>query len=262
MPSHDIPAHHICGRGLMVHRIIQGSMTCAVILASYLLTICPRAFSQNRPSASGFLDFNIYPITTERQDSVFTLNALANLSEEYQYFSFVNLGHKSHEDSYEHIDSFYTEQNARWKVFEESPLQLTAQLVLRTGHENEIFRLGLRYPVHELPVLKELTERLNLQYWLNLHALQLDHQDGYQWQIEHAFRTSILEEMFEKRLYMSGFADHTIDTRAGKDTWVEEAQFGFRLVDQFYVVLEQRYNGYRRNKENALGAGLEYNYLF
>ena len=118
--------------------------------------------------------------------------------------------------------------------------------------------------LHELSELAALFGKFNTRYWINIHGLQLDEvQGGYRWQIEHVFRVDILPETFDERVYLGGFADHNIAHHEGTEsTWLEEAQFGVRIYNDFYGVFEQRYNGFRTGAKSSFGLGVEYVHRF
>lgn len=220
------------------------------------------ASAQEKKLPTGFLDFNFYPYTEEKADTAFTINVGADLESGFQYASLTNFNRDPESAALTEFDTFYTEQDLRWSPFTESPyniFQLSFQAVLRTGVDNDAFRLGLRWKTSETPGIRDIFEALNGTYSIVFHGAQFDKMDGYQWQIEHRFRFNILPEAFDNRVYLAGFADHNFNHEGGLDTtWVEEAQLGVRLVDNWYAIAEQRYNGFRKGDESSLGLGVEY----
>ncbi len=224
-------------------------------------TATPTGKSNAKPTGnSGFLDFNIYPYTEVRSDNAFTMNALVNMPDNLQYFGFVNLGRDASRDELEETDSYLTEQNLRWTIPETNGLlQVTAQAFLRSGIDNDALRLGLRLKMHKTPGVSFVCGAINLKYWVDVHALQFDHISGTQWQIEHVYRIDVLPALFDGRVYIGGFADHNINHESGpRHTWVQEAQLGVRTYGNVYLVVEQRYNGYRVNNKSSVGVGVEY----
>lgn len=97
-------------------------------------------------SSSGFIDFNLYPILTSVDtDSVTTINIGAALNNGFSYFSLTNFYNQASEDELSDTVAYYTEQNIRWRVSDNYPIDLTAQLNFRTGDDNDRYRLGFRW---------------------------------------------------------------------------------------------------------------------
>lgn len=210
------------------------------------------------------LDFNFYPYLSDvNTDTVFTLNGAVKLSGRFSFFSLLNL---VNQDDSEFSDTigYYTEQNLRWQVSKGSPFDLTLQLNFRTGSDNDRYRLGARWRLNDTPALKEFFSSIYLRYAVNLHAIQFDQQQGHIWQLEHAFHLGF--PYWSDRIYMAGFIDQTFNETL-PDTFpsapiVAEVQFGYRLVENFYVIGEYRLNQYRRADVNNLAIGLEYKVLW
>src|SRR3989338_4089976 len=79
------------------------------------------------PKASfGFIDLNVYPYDT-RDLSTYTINLLANLPARLQYFSFVNYTTPVSTNKNFDLQNFYTEQNLRWGLPKDLPLDATIQ---------------------------------------------------------------------------------------------------------------------------------------
>lgn len=209
---------------------------------------------------TGFLDFNFYPYTSVDSDNAITINALANLNHGFQYFSLTNFGRNPNWAALQEVDAVLTEQNLRWKPDWDLPIAMAGQALLRTGvGDNDVLRFGPRWTGHKTGCLEEISNRFHLKYWIACYGLQFDHTTGNQWQIEYVFRWDVLPELLDNRVYLSGFVDQNIDHSAGtKTTWLEETQLGVRVLGDWHVVAEQRYNGFRRGREASLGLGLEY----
>ncbi len=223
------------------------------------------AISQERVNSSGgFLDFNLYPILTDIDgDSVITINAGAKLSNRFSYFSLTNFYNQSDRSELEDTAGFYTEQNIRWQIKDRSSLDLTAQYNLRSGNDNDRLRLGVRWRLSDTEMLKEIFQTASLQWSVNLHALQIDHNSDSAWQIEHVFRLTM--PYLSEKIYLAGFIDHTFNedlSAASPDIpsnpVVAEFQLGYRLLENLYAVMECRINQYRRDDVNNLAVGVEY----
>ncbi|WDD97804.1 hypothetical protein [Thalassomonas actiniarum] len=221
--------------------------------------------AQSKNTRGGFLDFNLYPhLTDVDTDSVFTLNAAAKLGQRFSYFSLLNLYSQEGSDSLGDADAFYTEQNIRWQIRENSPLDLTLQMNLRTGEDNDRHRLGIRWRLSDTSFLQAFFKSIHLRYAINLHAVQFDHEDPYIWQLEHSFMMKF--PYISNRLYLAGFADHIFNqdlpSTIPANPVVLEAQLGYRLVENFFIVSEYRLNQYRRSDVNNLAIGLQYKFIW
>ncbi|QDT07284.1 hypothetical protein K227x_57110 [Rubripirellula lacrimiformis] len=219
----------------------------------------PPSASKKSASNTGFLDFNLYPYTLVDSDNSLTINALANLPHGLQYFSLSNFGRDRTRGELEETVSLLTEQNLRWTPDWNLPLAAAAQVLLRTSDDNDVLRFGPRWAAHQTPLLDSPLQNFGIKYWVAFYAAQFDHAEGAQWQIEHVFLWKVFPELLDDRVYISGFADHNINHHgATSSTWVEETQLGVRVVDEWYLVAEQRYNGFRVGDESSLGLGIEY----
>jgi hypothetical protein len=217
--------------------------------------------AQDKPATSGFVDLNYYPILLDvDQDTFLTVNALVHFPARLQYFSFTNIAGNDSRNPFSSNNQYYTEQNLRWQIKPESPLDLTIQWNLRSGSKNDRLRLGFRWRLDDTPAFQDFFEAIHLAYSINFHALQFDHEDPSVWQMEHVFRMTF--PYWTDRLYLAGFIDHTINgetpDRAPSAPIVLEAQAGYRLCSQLYAVAEYRINQYRRGDIDNLAIGLQY----
>ncbi|PCI60005.1 MAG: hypothetical protein COB37_10235 [Kordiimonadales bacterium] len=217
--------------------------------------------AQSTDNLPGFLDFNGYPILTEtKSDNYLTINAFQKISTRLSYFSLNNFGTRKGTNGNPDTNTFYTEQSLRWKITENSPFDLTVQLNFRSGDNNDRHRLGIRWRLNDTAALKGFFKSINLAYSVNLHALQLDHEDPYVWQLEHAFKMTF--PYLTDRLYLAGFADQTFNQNLPDNfpsaPIVGEAQLGFRLFDNLYAIGEFRINEFRRSDVDNIGLGIQY----
>lgn len=219
------------------------------------------AFSESLISRSGFVDLNVYPIMSDvDSDNTITVNIASTISDRVSYFSLSNFSDQEGKSKLSGIDSYYTEQNIRWKVTPTSPLDLTLQMNFRSGSNNDRHRLGVRWRLNDTPVLSDFFRSNYLSYSINLHAIQFDHESGRVWQMEHVFRVSF--PYLSERLALSGFVDHTFNQEL-PDGYpsrpvVGEAQLSYRLFDNLHAIAEYRLNEYRRSDVNNLALGVEY----
>jgi hypothetical protein len=235
------------------------------LLILFQLFLISNAYSQTKNTSTGFLDFNLYPeLTDVDSDSVFTLNTAAKLPNRFSYFSLLNLYNQSSDNSLKETTSYYTEQNLRWQVSNDSPLDLTLQMNFRTGNNNDRHRLGVRWRLNNTSYLHDFFQSIHLNYAINFHVIQFDNEDANVWQMEHAFMMKF--PYLSERLYLSGFADHTFNQDLPDDfpdsPIVAEMQLGFRLYENLFLISEYRLNQYRRSDVNNLAIGLEYKMIW
>ena len=130
----------------------------------------------------------------------------------------------------------------------------------RTGDHNDRHRLGVRWRLHDTDYLADFFQRIHLAYSINWHAVQFDSQEGRIWQLEHVFRLTL--PYLSERLYLAGFIDHTFGEKlpdaVPNNPMVAEAQLGYRLLDNVFLITEYRLNQYRRSDVNNLAIGMEY----
>ncbi|MFT5888901.1 MAG: hypothetical protein ACI9BO_001725 [Zhongshania sp.] len=232
-----------------------------VAYSALLLSAGIVSAGESRNTQSGFLDFNIYPYLSDvNNDSVLTLNIAANLANRFSYFSLFNIGNQTADSELSDTTSYYTEQNLRWQITDNSPFDLTVQYNMRSGDDNDRLRFGGRWRLNDSPQLKSIFEQIHLRYALNLHLVQIDDGDSHVWQMEHSFNLKF--PYLSDRLYLGGFIDHTFNeylpANIPANPIVGEAQLGYRIVENLYAVAEYRINEYRRSDENNLALGVEY----
>ena len=229
------------------------------IMVIMAVIICNNIYAQSGDDngATGFIDPNGY--YDSRGHSEVTINILSNFPKSrIQYFSFVNYtGQEENAD----LSTYFSEQNLRWRITEKSPLYLHSQLAVRDGQNNDAIRFGFRWVANQQSFLKDLTDKLHLQYALATFVLQYGYSNPYHWftQFEHAYRISLLNS----KAYISGFADQNMRYNGGQVfvDWVTEHQLGIRIVDEFYAITEYRINEYLIESE-GWGFGLEYKITF
>jgi hypothetical protein len=230
-------------------------------LCSFFMVCTCLFVSDNARAGDGFFDFNFYPYLSDVDtDSAFTLNLAKKLPKRFSYFSLTNVYSTTGEDYLSDSLIYYTEQNLRWQVAEDSPFDLTLQMNFRSGSNNNRHRLGVRWRLNNTPALASFFESLSLSYSINLHAIQFDHEDATVMQMEHVLMMKF--PSISKRLYLAAFADQTFNQNLPsgmpKNPVVAEIQLGVLLVGSLYFISEYRLNQYRRSDVNNLAIGLEY----
>ncbi|PCJ53281.1 MAG: hypothetical protein COA79_22980 [Planctomycetota bacterium] len=205
----------------------------------------------------GFIDFNLYPKIKYESDSVFTVNIFSKLPFRFSYFSLSNFGNQTLKTELSETNQYYTEQNIRWQIHSEIPIDITAQWNLRSGDVNDRIRFGFRWSLHKTKYLDKFFKTIALSYSINYHALQFDRESGYNSQLEHVYKFNLFKNLTYNRLYLAGFMDHSFGGLKDPKI-VTEHQLGLRIIDQFYIIFEFRYNGYRNDEEESYGAGVEY----
>lgn len=219
-------------------------------------------FSSNSECyARGFLDFNVYPYLIDvENDSVITINAGAEVTSRLSYFSLTNFINQANSSALSEIDTFYSEQNIRWKISPDSPFDATWQSNFRSGERNDRHRIGVRWRLNDTASLSDFLKKINLSYAINLHAIQFDHESPNVWQLEHAFYLKLPQ--LSHNLYVSGFIDHTFNQELPPDVpkspIVAEIQIGYKIAENLFAVSEYRINEYRRSGVNNLAVGLQY----
>ena len=237
--------------------------TCFSLLlqAGFIVSISLVATAADGKKSSGFIDANLYPyLVNTGSDNFLSVLVGLNFGGKLSYFSLTNFGNFKGNGGLPDRNTFYTEQNLRWRLSKTSPLDLTAQLNFRSGALNDRHRFGVRWRLSDTEGLKSFFKSLNLAYSINWHAAQIDHEDAYVWQLEHAFRFTF--PSLTERLYLAGFADHTFNqnlpTNFPKSPIVGEVQAGYRLFDKMFAIAEYRVNQYRRGDVNNFALGVEY----
>lgn len=230
-----------------------------VCLASFASPLWSQGATKN--SDAGMIDFNVYPYLSDvDSDNTFTINLFAKLQHRFSYFSLTNFGNQSNRSELSDTNTYYTEQNIRWAISDDLPLDLTAQMNFRTGEDNDRHRLGVRWRLNNTAAIASFFDTINLKYSINWHAIQFDNRDEHVWQLEHVFKMTF--PYLSERLYLAGFIDHTFNEKLPDDypsnPIVGEAQLGYRIVENLFVVSEYRINQYRRSDVNNLAVGLEY----
>lgn len=219
-------------------------------IKKFLLLILAMTTLVKSAESSQFVDFIYYYDT--RDYNVYTIYTRLQPAPRWTYFSLVN--YESSVDTLRNFDheTFYTEQNLTYS-FEDFPVAPHVQWVLNSGVQNDLIRVGAVLFVSRL--LSNVFQALNGFYSVFFHFLQMDFTNGYQWQIEHAYRIAPFSEMLDGRLYLGGFVDHNI----GPGTSVVTAhRFGIRTFGEFYLSGEYRYNGFSSSKKGGWRAGVEY----
>lgn len=141
----------------------------AALVTTTFLSFNLQAMAQTKNSKGGFLDFNLYPyLSNVDNDNVFTLNIASKLDNRISYFSLLNLSNQSNKAEFDDTLTYYTEQNVRWQIAENSPLDLTLQFNFRSGEHNDRHRLGIRWRLNNTNALQEFFKALNLSYAINL----------------------------------------------------------------------------------------------
>jgi len=246
----------------------QRKNTTAKLIAAVLLILLLfslDSYGQTKNSSAGFLDFNVYPhLSDVDNDSIFTLNIAAKLPARLSYFSLINLINQDGSGNISDSTNYYTEQNIRWQIAKNSPIDFTIQFNFRSGEDNDRHRFGLRWRLNDTSFLQKAFRKINLSYAINLHAIQFDHEDANVWQLEHALMMKF--PWISNRLYLSAFADHTFNqnlpAHLPSSPIVAEAQLGYRIVDNFYLITEYRLNQYRTSDVNNLAIGAQYKVIW
>ncbi len=201
---------------------------------------------------------NLYPKFTDVQtDYDMAIDTLIVVNKRFSYFGYVNLRGVSNSNKFDFNNS---EQTFRWAAFNEYPVDLVYQHVLRKGPNNDNNHLGLRWRVSQTSSLQELFKALNFTYSVQLFPAKImDTGNRGGWQISHAFSMNF--PYISDRLYLAGFMDQNFNENIGgtrRNTIVTETQLGFRIFKQFFAITEFRTNQYRVGREGNIAIGLEW----
>lgn len=236
-------------------------MLIRMLLCLLFIIINFQANATIKNTSGGFVDVNVYPYLSDvNNDNVITINILAKLNNRFSYFSLTNFGNEEDADALSELNTFYTEQNVRWQISEDSPLDLTLQMNFRSGDDNDRHRLGFRWRINDTQLLESAFKAINLNWSINFHLKQFDSVPEDVWQMEHVFRMTF--PTLTNRLYLAGFIDHTFNENLSdnmpNNPIVGEVQLGFRIIENLFFVVEYRVNEYRRADVNNMALGLEY----
>jgi hypothetical protein len=204
------------------------------------------------------IDFSLYPYQSKLDNDVdFATMINARLPGRFSYFGYVNMKGALTSESFVFDRS---EQNLRYSVSDNLPLDLNFQGVLARGDGNDFYQLGIGWRVHNTPTWQEFFGRINLIYRMTVQLRRFEAADSSSWALEHWFRMTFPQ--VSDRLYLSGFIDQAFDETlpaAMPDSpIVTEIQLGMRVFDQFYAVGEYRKNQRRVGNENNFAVGIEY----
>ena len=221
--------------------------------------------ADTKNSSTGFLDFNLYPYLSDvDNDNTLTINAFSKLPNRFSYFSLTNFGNQANSSELKDLNTFYTEQNIRWQISEQSAFDLTLQSNFRTGDDNDRHRLGIRWRLNNELAFTDFFKSINLSYAINWHAVQFDNEQGNVWQLEHVFKLGL--PYLSEKLYLAGFIDHTFNQNLADNLpdspIVGEVQLGYRIYENLYLIAEYRINEYRSSDVNNLAVGIEYKLIW
>jgi len=236
---------------------MTGKLVCLLVTVILFVPLS-HADESGPPKLS--IDANLYPyLDPIKNDTDFTFLINARLPSRFSYFSFQNFKGLTSSDDTKFDRS---EQNLRWTIWQDLPVDLNAQGILVDGDGNDIFQLGVGFRLHDVEFLREYLARLNLIYRLSFHVKRFSSGDDSAWQMEHVFRMTF--PGLSDRLYLSGFLDQTfdLDVRNGVPSKpiVTEIQFGTRVYKDLYAVAEYRRNDFRLGAEENFALGVEYKF--
>ncbi len=121
----------------------------------------------------------------------------------------------------------------------------------QSGDNNDVLRLGVRARLTSLETIKNIFAK-RFAYFIVIHFAQFDKLSGYNWQIEHVYRITLVPDL----IFISGFLDHNI-LRAG-NRFVGEHQFSIRLFEGLFAHVEYRSNDFMPTENTGWGIGLGY----
>lgn len=219
---------------------------------------------------NGFMSF---VATYDNRDyTMLTWRAAANLPHNFQYGGFINLFTSVDASQNADLGIYYTEQNIHWAFPNNIPFGLNAQYLSITGPSNDLMRFALTWEPSKTPGIKPAFDWLHLWVRINFNALEIYFAGPQPWdiQMEYLYRWEILPKAFRKRVVLSGFADQNISVgsytgarpplrqnTSGDNVWVTEHLLSIRLVGGLCLAGRLRHEEFLP-KETGVGVGLQY----
>lgn len=224
------------------------------------LIAMPLLAADKLPAKKIAIDVSLYPyLDRVRDDTDLTVTINAPLPGRFSYFSFVNIRGVAGDGR---VAFNRSEQNLRWALSENSPIDLNFQALLLDGGGNDFSQLGISWRVSDTRFLLGFFDRLNWTYRLTFHLKRFSSGDSDAWQMEHFFRMTF--PGISERLYLIGFLDQTFALNGPasfpRRPIVSEVQLGIRMVDHLYAVTEYRINEFRVSERHNLAVGIEYKF--
>jgi hypothetical protein len=224
------------------------------------MAVAMPSFAQGETPAKVWGELSLYPYLDRVKDDVdVTLTVNARLSNRLSYFSYQNFrGVVSTGDA--RFDR--SEQNLRWAVSEDLPIDLNLQAVIVKGDGNDQWQLGMGWRLHDTSFLKKYFDRLNMIYRITFQLKRFASVDEDGLLLEHFFKMKFPRE--SKRFYISGFLDHNFNNELpntiSNNPIVTEIQFGARIFGNFNAVAEYRVNQFRTSENHNFALGIEYSF--
>jgi hypothetical protein len=230
---------------------------CALIIVAFIAI--PLLAAEPAPAKLA-ADLSLYPYLDRVDDDVdATLTVNARLPGRFSYFSYMNF-----RGIFGDGDAVFdrSEQNLRYALYDELPIDLNLQAVLVKGDGNDQWQLGIGWRLHDTSILEGFFERLNLTYRLTFQLKRFASINDDVWQMEHFFKINFPGS--SARFYLSGFLDQNFNIDL-PDTYpkhpiVTEIQFGARLFDHLYAVVEYRINEFRPSENHNAAVGIQYKF--
>ena len=203
-----------------------------------LATFSVNAQDSGPPRAT--IDFSLYPyLRSVKDDADFTVTMNARLPGHFSYFGYLNMKGAVTGGSFVFDRS---EQNLRYTISNDLPLDLNLQGVLARGDGNDFYQVGVGWRIHDTPGWRNFFDRINLIYRMTIQLRRFEVADTSSWALEHWFRMTFPQ--VSDRLYLSGFIDQSFDetlpAAMPESPIVTEIQLGMRMFDQFYAIAEYR----------------------
>jgi hypothetical protein len=205
-------------------------------------------------------ELSLYPyLDRVDTDTDVTLTVNARLSKRLSYFSYQNfVGVVNSGDA----RFGRSEQNLRWALSENLPLDFNLQSVIVKGNGNDQWQLGIGWRLHDTGFLKEYFDRLNLFYRITFQFKRFASSNEDAMLMEHFFKMRFPKE--SERFYISGFLDHNFNTdlppAISNNPIVTEIQFGTRVFGDLFAVAEYRINQFRPSEIHNFALGVEYSF--
>lgn len=130
-------------------------------------------------------------------------------------------------------------------------LSLLGELNYFTPQDLGVGRLGVSYK-HDLPRLSLFSEKKGWLAWRYYPLETRKHRSQGSW--------SYYIPLHDK-VKITGFADYSINSR-GKNRWVIEPQLNIQIVENFWFLMEYRFNGFEDANPAIDGEGLAFGFKY
>lgn len=216
-----------------------------------IVLLCGNPIKAYQPEGS----FTPLVFSDHRGFQTLRLSSSLTLPYNFDYFQFTNF-----QLNYDGLDfySYYTEQNLFHKTFENIKTDLGFQYMGLSGNQNDSFRLGTRFRVHEFSYIKNFAEKINLQaLTFKLLPYEFNDSNDYEFSMEYFYRIVPAPKLFRERVYIQGFLDHNLRLGSAPNAIITEHRIGIRTYKNLYTTTSLIYSNISDTNQIGVAFGLE-----